>query len=623
MPNLSVLIEQTTNLNASQNLLLQQSQLGRELLEIFSQQKLQCVFQPIIDLQRKKICAFEGLVRGPLTSPLYHPLNLFGVAEEHNVLYELDNFARVSTIAEFAKQALDDEPLHLFLNISVNAVLNSAHQKGVTLEALKYFGLSPERVVIEITELQPIEDFELFIEAINYYRSIGFKVAIDDLGSGYNGLRVWSEVRPDFVKIDRHFVNDIHLDNDKRIFMQTLLTLAKGMGTRVVAEGVESESELEVLTELGVDLVQGYLFKKPEMEINHQLLYQWPQTPVNKVVLQSNETVEGLALEYPSVSSEQLLHAVSEQFLQRPDTDCFPVVDKGVVQGMIWRRDLMDLLARKFGQELHGRKTVAKIMDKKPIVVDAGSSLVELSRLVTDGQHHFTKDAFIIEKNGHYLGCGNFRDLLRQITDLKVQSAQHANPLSGLPGNVPIQKQLKRWIGLQQAFFVMYIDVDNFKPFNDYYSFEQGDNVISLIADIINKTVPQNQITGGQSFVGHIGGDDFVVMGLDIGHYQHWATRILRCFEQRILDFYHLQDQQRGGIEGSGRDGVKQLFPIMTLSIGIVELSAGQVQHAQQVASMATKAKKYAKRIQGNSLYLYEKSMTGTADAGGLGEQLA
>jgi len=241
--------------NASQKLLLQESGLGCELLDIVEHHKLQCVFQPIIDLKRQRTCAFEGLVRGPFDSSLYHPLHLFKVAEELDVLYEMDTFARIATIQSFAEQAALDEHLHLFLNISINAVMNPAHQKGLTLEALEQFGISPERVVIEITELQPIDNFDAFTSAINYYRSIGFKVAIDDLGSGYNGLRIWSEVRPDFVKIDRHFVSDIHLHHDKRSFMETLIALAKNTDTRIVAEGVETEDELEVLIDLGVDLV--------------------------------------------------------------------------------------------------------------------------------------------------------------------------------------------------------------------------------------------------------------------------------------------------------------------------------------------------------------------------------
>lgn len=371
-------------LDASQKLMLSQSTLGKELLNIVEHQQLQCVFQPIVDLSKNKVCAFEALVRGPFQSVLHHPLNLFKVAEEQGVLYEMDTFARVSSIEAFSRQVKADDDLHLFLNISINAVLNTSHQQGITIEALKAFGLPPEKVVIEITELQPVDNFEAFIAAINYYRSNGFKVAIDDLGSGYNGLRIWSEVRPDFVKIDRHFVSDIHLHDDKKAFMETLLALANSTDTKVVAEGVESEEELEVLTEIGVEFAQGYLFKKPEPVINENLNYTWSNVPAQRLVNHEEAIVADIYFQHLSINSDMRVNEISELFLNYPELDYFPVVDAGAVKGMVWRRDLMNLLARKFGQELHSRKAIASVMDQHPIVVGSHTSLVELSRLVTD-----------------------------------------------------------------------------------------------------------------------------------------------------------------------------------------------------------------------------------------------
>ncbi|WP_233993182.1 GGDEF domain-containing protein [Thiomicrorhabdus sp. Milos-T2] len=593
-------------LDAAQRLMLKQSSLGTELLDIVDNKKLQCVFQPIVDLKRKRACAFEGLVRGPFNSVLHHPLNFFKVAEEQGVLYEMDTFARISTIESFAKQASQEEHLHLFINISINAVMNPAHQKGITLEVLEYFGLSPERVVIEITELQPVDDFEAFITAINYYRSIGFKVAIDDLGSGYNGLRIWSEVRPDFVKIDRHFVSDIHLHDDKRMFMETLMTLAKSTHTRVVAEGVETEKELEVLTHLGVDLVQGFLFKKPEELIDESLLYEWPESHHENQAEKGEATVAEITFEHPNVKPDMTVNEVSEMFLAHPEFDYFPAVDGKQVVGMVWRRDLMNLLARKFGQDLHARKSVSKVMDKTPIMVDSRTSLVELSRLVTDSNEIGFRDAFIVEKKKKYLGCGNFKDLLRKITDIKVESAQFANPLSGLPGNVPIQKKLNKLLKHKQDFMVMYIDVDNFKPFNDNYSFEEGDGIIRLIAEILIEVLPEEQIMHGETFIGHIGGDDFVVLSKFVDDHAALAEKILQKFKLEVQRFYTQQDQQNGGIDSVDRDGNRKFYPLMSLSIGILLVHPQYFEHTQKLSSYATKAKKGAKAAGGNQYFIVD-----------------
>jgi len=594
-------------LDATQRLMLKQSSLGVELLDIVDKQKIQCVFQPIVDIKRKRVCAFEGLVRGPFNSVLYRPLNLFKVAEEQGVLYELDTFARISTIESFAKQAAQDEHLHLFINISINAVMNPAHQKGITLDTLEYFGLSPERVVIEITELQPIDDFEAFITAIDYYRSIGFKVAIDDLGSGYNGLRIWSEIRPDFVKIDRHFVSDIHLHDDKRMFMETLMTLANSTNTRVVAEGVESEKELEVIQQLGVDLVQGFLFKKPEEVISEELLYEWPEKQLdNNKTGKGEETVAEITLEHQIVKSNCLVNEVFEMFLHNPNLDYLPVVDDSQIMGMVWRRELMNLLVKRFGPEIYSKKHIARVMDKMPIIVDSRTSLVDLSRLVTDSNKFGSRDAFIIEENKKYLGCANFKDLLRKITDIKVKSAQYANPLSGLPGNVPIQKKLNNLLKNQQDFVVMYIDVDNFKPFNDNYSFEEGDGIIRLIAEILNQVLPEEQIIHGETFIGHIGGDDFVVLSTFVEEHITWAEKILNSFKEEVQHFYSQKDQQNGGIDSADREGNSKFYPLMSLSIGILLVHPQYFEHTQKLSSYATKAKKGAKAAGGNQYFIVD-----------------
>ena len=501
----------TDLISAEKQLLLKESPIGSELLDILQCRKLQTVFQPIINLEERKVCAVEALIRGPFESALHRPLNLFRVAEEFDVLYELDNFARLNSLQSFTSQVKDESDLHLFLNISVNAVMNENHQKGITLDALEKLGVSPERLVIEITELQPIEDHDLFMNAIEYYRSIGFKVALDDLGSGYNGLKIWSEMHPDFVKIDRHFVSDIHLHADKKAFLKSMLSLANSMGTLVIAEGVETEQELNVLIDLGINYVQGYLFKKPESEITRELNYNWSYDASTESKL-NYDKVGDIAFEHPYVCPESVVSDVSEKFLNMPNINYFPVLEEGKTQGMVWRRDLMDILARKFGQELHSRKKIKTLMDAKPCIVDAKTSLEDLSRLITESNEFDSKDAFIIERDGHYLGCGDFKNLLRRMTDLKIEMAQQANPLSGLPGNLPVQKKLNELLQGSQPFMVIYIDVDNFKAFNDNYSFDDGDKIINKIADILTDVVPDEQVLHGDSFIGHIGGDDFVVL---------------------------------------------------------------------------------------------------------------
>ncbi|BBP42799.1 GGDEF domain-containing protein [Thiosulfativibrio zosterae] len=586
---------------------LMSSPLGNELLTVFTGQHIRSCFQPIVDIKKRKVCGFEALTRGPQKSALFYPLNLFATAADFGCLYEMDILARVMAIESFAKQIDAADEAYLFLNVSVESVLNCHHQKGLTLAALDALGVEPSRIVIEITELQPVEDFNVFVTAINHYRKLGYKVAIDDLGSGYNGLRIWSEIRPDFVKIDRHFVTGIHKDADKRRFMETMVSLARGLKTKIVAEGVETELELRTLEALGVDFVQGFLFKKPDPRISNVLDYQWP--------IERQESLSGkFETVFSVISSDRRLNPdtsvaeVAEMFLTQLDADFFPVVGKGKVLGMVWRRDFMDVWARKYGQELHGRKAIVRLMDSQPIVVDCNTSLVTLSRLITDYRGQGRSDAFVVTQDDCYLGCGEFKDLLRKITDLKVESAQYANPLSGLPGNVPIQNFIGQLLAKNQEFAVIYVDVDHFKPYNDYYSFEQGDGVIRMISEVLKESVSIEDIALENMFIGHIGGDDFILVLQNIDLAQAMSQDILHGFQQRIGTFYLEQDRLQGGIHATDRNHEARFFPMMSLSLGVLLVRPNKFSHTQMLASYATKAKKGAKAAGGNSYFIFDSA---------------
>lgn len=577
---------------------LKQSPLGNELKQIFAGESIQTYFQPIVSLKTKKVFAVEALTRGPINSPLFSPMNLFNFAIEQGCLLPMDLLARKVAIKSFKKAISGQTNVpYLFLNISVSSILCQEHPSGLTLASLEEFGVDPQQVVIEITELQPVEDSAQFLQAIQYYRQMGFKVAIDDLGSGYNGLKLWSEVKPDYVKIDKHFITEIDQQADKYRFMETILTLAKSLGTRVIAEGIETESELRILEKLGVDYVQGFLLKRPSPIIDGVLDYQWKESL--SIAINEAETIACLCEPVFSKPLSTKVKEMTEVFLQHPKRTCVPIVEKGQVLGMVWRRELMDLLARQFGHELHQRKQISKVMDRTPFVFETETSLVEASREITRDAS-YDKGSFILVKNGVYQGCGSFMALLELMTDLKVQSAQYANPLSGLPGNVPIQQTLQMYLDRKQPFTVIYVDVDHFKAYNDHYSFEQGDQVISTIAQVL-----KSALNGSPGFIGHIGGDDFVVI-LDRLDYQDICQRILGQFQAVTAPFYTEQDRQQGGIVAKDRDEQERFFPMMTLSLGVLLVDTRRFEHTQKLASLATKAKKGAKLQGGNTYYLVD-----------------
>ncbi len=143
-----------------------------------------------------------------------------------------------------------------------------------------------------------------------------------------------------------------------------------------------------------------------------------------------------------------------------------------------------------------------------------------------------------------------------------------------------------------------YCDIDNFKPFNDVYGYAEGDKVIKLIAEILRENIDSRV-----DFVGHVGGDDFIV----IYSSSDWMQRcrdILTEFEQQVPDLYKSEDILQGGIMSQGREGEERFFPIMTLSIGVVIPNTRHSITHEDVANLASQAKHHAKTITGNSLYV-------------------
>ncbi|SFB04085.1 EAL domain, c-di-GMP-specific phosphodiesterase class I (or its enzymatically inactive variant) [Azotobacter beijerinckii] len=227
---------------------------------ILARGSLNTLFQPILSLSERRIHGYEALTRGPSNGPLHAPLPLFGAARHAGRLSELEALCRKTACQRFRERGLAGR---LFLNVSPEVLLEPEHRSGRTLQLLRQLGIAPQQVVIELTEHSPIEDFALLDAALRHYRAMGFSIALDDLGAGYASLRLWSELRPDYVKIDRHFIDGIDRDPLKREFVDSLLRMARASNARIVAEGIERPEELATLAEMGVDLLQGYLFARP------------------------------------------------------------------------------------------------------------------------------------------------------------------------------------------------------------------------------------------------------------------------------------------------------------------------------------------------------------------------
>jgi len=228
--------------------------------EIIEKEMITTVFQPVFDFSNETILGYEALSRGPENTALESPEALFKLASIEKKISELELLCRKQAIVNFARLKLEGK---LLLNVSPNVLLDPAHPKGETLHLLAQNGLAANRVIIEVTEQEKVEDDDLFKQTIQHYRDLGFAIAIDDLGAGYSGLKQWSELLPDIVKIDKYFIDNCDQSFVKNTFLKMIIELAKKTGTQVIAEGIEREEELLLLKSLGINLMQGYLLQRP------------------------------------------------------------------------------------------------------------------------------------------------------------------------------------------------------------------------------------------------------------------------------------------------------------------------------------------------------------------------
>ncbi|MDX9682705.1 bifunctional diguanylate cyclase/phosphodiesterase [Pseudomonas protegens] len=571
------------------------------LSSILAQSGLHSLFQPIISLSERRILGYEALSRGPSNSPLHSPVALFAVARQAGRLSELEIACRQSACKRFSEQQL---PGKLFLNVSPESLLEAAHQPGRTLQLLEDFGIPPSQVVIELTEQTPIDDFQLLQNALHHYRDMGFSIALDDLGAGYSSLRLWSELRPDYVKIDRHFIDGIHQDALKREFVGSILQIAKASRAQVIAEGIELTEELAVLTEMGVDLVQGYLLCRPQEQPPRDARAMMPKHDHTSVPLNDDGSdLSALLNEQPAVARNTPTANVLEAFRRQANLNSLAVLDEqGQPCGIVHRHSLSDALLKPFATDLFARKPISRLMNDDFLAVELSQSLQQVSRLITSRARQRIEEDFIITLNGHYLGLGRVIDVLKLITELKIQQARYANPLTLLPGNVPIQQCLSRLLQQARESVICYVDIDSFKPFNDIYGYGRGDEVLLCLAQCLN-----DRVDPSRDFVGHIGGDDFLLV-LGPEDWRRRLNQLLDDFHSQCRRFYRSEHLEAGCFVAPNRQGIRQEFPLLSLSIGVVHLypqACGQLD-SSQLAELASQAKHHAKNIQGYSIHVID-----------------
>ena len=232
----------------------------RGILDVVLERRVTSVYEPIVTVESKTVHGYEALARGPVGTEFHAPLTLFGMAEEEDLVFELDCLCRTSGL----KGAVGlPSGTKLFLNIRPTTIHDPNFRAERLIKTLRECELSPTDVVFEVSEQESIGNFEAFKEIRDYYRDLGFQFALDDTGAGYAGLEALVEISPDYIKVDRSFVSGVDVDPVRKTMLSALQTVGQETGARLIAEGLDTIEELETLGELNIPFGQGWLFGKP------------------------------------------------------------------------------------------------------------------------------------------------------------------------------------------------------------------------------------------------------------------------------------------------------------------------------------------------------------------------
>lgn len=536
-------------------------------------------FQPIVEAGTGTVFGYESLMRGQERIGFDSPIEILDEAFRANQLLPLEQMVASRALAKFATLG-NYATSTLFLNLDVRLIPHGDRLIENLLQQLKAANLPPSSVCFEFSERFDNTSVPEFEALVSKLRRTGFKLAIDDFGVGHGEMKLLCDYAVDYLKIDRHFVADIDSKPRKRHLLKNIVNIAHVLGTRVIAEGIETEAEFLACREYGVDLVQGWFIARPTTHIS-ELVPAFPHLQDLGKSKRNTQSLDEILIRkqiemLPTVFENDSIDTVFELFRRNPRQAFFPVLNaNGEPRGIIHEHHLKQYIYHPFGRDLLKNKmyerTISQFVEIAPIV----SLDSDAERLMSIFANMEGSNCLILTDNMRYAGVVSAASLIKVINEKQLKIAQDQNPLTGLPGNHAIRDFMRQsgrdGDGVRHF---CYCDFDNFKPFNDAYGFHLGDHAISLFAALMRR-----YFFAERHFLGHVGGDDFFigVVGWTQAELREILDRLISDFHEDVLALYSDHDRAKGSIRGHDRSGAEALFPLMRCSIGVLELPDGLV----------------------------------------------
>ena len=537
--------------------------------------KLDYAFQPIIYAQSGKLYAVEALLRNVQDIPNITTIDdLFDLVFSNDYLYEFDLLLREKAIKKFANINIPN--LKLFYNLDNRIIYNKNYSSGNTQKILTKYNLSKDKIIFELSEKGTSIEQNALSTMLQRYKQSGYSIAIDDFGIGVSGLKLLYFSEANIIKIDRFFISNIDQDSKKKLFCSSIIDMAHIMGMQVIAEGVETQKEFYTCKDIGADFIQGFLVQKPTKNINEILpIYN----DISNLILDDKREDQNKFIDEQFIDKieplpvNSSLYDIILHFKKNTEHNFVPIVDEfKYFLGIIYESDIKKISYSQYGLSLAQNQNFSTTLLKylKPAL--SVEMAWGIDKILEMYNLNFQNSLGIfITNSDKYLGFINLNSLLTMSYKRNIEIATNQSPLTKLPGNNQIEKFIANSFRNIQinTTHIIYFDFNDFKPFNDIYGFRQGDRAILIFSELLQKRYPKN------SFIAHIGGDDFFVGLTDFTFEDVFELTldIQNEFKYSAKNLYSNKDKELGYIVSKDRFGTTRNFNLLSVSCAIVEIN--------------------------------------------------
>lgn len=504
------------------------------LLSLIRHRHVDTVFQPIVDLQDGGIIGFEALTRP--RSGFQHAGELFAAAEREQLLWPLEEVTRAASF-----QALAQWPagMRIFCNCTPQ-VFSDARFSAALVEAVeRTSALSPDRIVLEITELCENQHVDGLQEQVERLKSAGFHIAVDDVGVGTSGLSRIMRLRPQWLKLDHGFTQGIDADPFKQNLVRFFVHFARLSNLYVVAEGIETQEQLLTVIGLGVRYGQGYYLGTPVLRPEASdpayidaVRRRWSSVEIAAAIASTTTPLRRLCKPARVVQAMTPAASIAAELLRAADPGVI-VLDGRRYLGWCSRETIF-----RDAQSTGGNRPIAAVASNGVCAVAPEATIQECLQVLCLRDEAEVGEPLVVAEGDQILGIVKLRDLLHAAAADTPSSLAARSALTGLPTRARADEHLTALIAAaadsparEPSSAAAIIDIRCFADFNLAYGYDRGDKLIRELSAVIRTEVTRSD---PDIFLAHIGDDRFLILGN------------LQTLEPRLREFARAFDRNFG-----------------------------------------------------------------------------